>query len=46
MSEIIKAPIETVAQGFVFTEDPRWRNGRLYFSDTTEGEVQWHSDHR
>lgn len=31
--------VETVAAGFVFTEDPRWRDGRLYFSDTIAGRV-------
>lgn len=40
MSAVIRSSIDTVASGFVFTEDPRWRNGRLYFSDTVAGEVR------
>jgi sugar lactone lactonase YvrE len=33
MAAIDLGPVEQVASGFAFTEDPRWRDGRLYFSD-------------
>jgi sugar lactone lactonase YvrE len=39
MTEIMATPLKTLAGGFAFTEDPRWRNGRLYFSDTVAGRV-------
>ena len=29
----VPGPVERVAGGFVFTEDPRWRDGRLFFVD-------------
>jgi gluconolactonase len=32
-------PIEKVADGFVFTEGPMWREGRLWFSDEEGGKV-------
>ncbi len=33
MTEIIRAPIETIAAGFTLAEGPRWHDDRLYFSD-------------
>lgn len=33
MTITISAPVETIASGFTLTEGPRWRDGRLYFSD-------------
>ena len=39
MTVIIDTPIETVATGFTLTEGPRWRNGKLYFSDMFAGQI-------
>jgi len=33
MTTTITAPVETIAEGFTLAEGPRWRNGKLYFSD-------------
>ena len=33
MTTIISTPIETIVRGCTLTEAPRWRDGRLYFSD-------------
>jgi gluconolactonase len=33
------APVELVASGFVFTEGPMWREGRLWFSDEEGGKT-------
>ncbi len=39
MTITMTTALERVASGFIFTEDPRWRAGRLYFSDTLAGKV-------
>jgi sugar lactone lactonase YvrE len=39
MPIIIRTPLEIVADGCLFTEDPRWYRDRLYFSDTIAGRV-------
>ncbi len=36
---MIDRPLKVVAGGHIFTEDPRWHAGRLYYSDTTAGIV-------
>lgn len=35
----LSASLQLVADHCLFTEDPRWRAGRLYFSDTIAGRV-------
>ncbi|HLG86732.1 MAG TPA: SMP-30/gluconolactonase/LRE family protein [Alphaproteobacteria bacterium] len=39
MAEILSGPLEMAASGFAYAEDPRWRNGRLYFSDMYGGKM-------
>ena len=39
MAEILPGPLETLASGFAYAEDPRWRDGRLFFSDMYGGKV-------
>jgi sugar lactone lactonase YvrE len=39
MAEILSGNLEVLAAGFAYAEDPRWRNGRLYFSDMYGGKV-------
>ena len=39
MAEILSRPLDVLASGFAYAEDPRWRNGRLYFSDMYGGKV-------
>jgi sugar lactone lactonase YvrE len=39
MVEILSAQPEVVAAGFAYAENPRWRNGWLYFSDMYGGKV-------
>lgn len=39
MATAITAALRTVADHCLFTEDPRWRADRLYFSDTLAGRV-------
>jgi sugar lactone lactonase YvrE len=39
MAEILSSPLDVLASGFAYAEDPRWRNGRLYFSDMYGGKV-------
>jgi sugar lactone lactonase YvrE len=39
MVESLAGQLEVVAAGFAYAEDPRWRDGRLYFSDMYGGKV-------
>jgi len=39
VAEILSRPLDVLASGFAYAEDPRWRNGRLYFSDMYGGKV-------
>jgi len=39
MVEIMSARPDVVAAGFAYAEDPRWRDGWLYFSDMYGGKV-------
>jgi sugar lactone lactonase YvrE len=39
MTEILPGRLDVLASGFAYAEDPRWRNGRLYFSDLYGGKV-------
>lgn len=39
MTIALDAPLRILADGCLFTEDPRWHAGRLYFSDTLSGRV-------
>jgi sugar lactone lactonase YvrE len=39
MAEVVAQGRQTLADGFCLTEAPRWRNGRLYFSDVHGGKV-------
>lgn len=39
MSILLSTPPRLVADHCLFTEDPRWHAGRLYFSDTIAGRV-------
>ena len=32
-AEVLPGNLKVVPAGFAYAEDPRWRNGRLYFSD-------------
>lgn len=39
MPVTLSSPLQLVAADCLFTEDPRWHAGRLYFSDTIAGRV-------
>jgi len=39
MAKIISGGLRVLATGFAYAEDPRWRDGRLYFSDMYGGKV-------
>ncbi len=39
MAEILSGSLDVLASGFAYAEDPRWRNGRLHFSDMYGGKV-------
>lgn len=39
MTIILDKPLQLLADHCLFTEDPRWHDGRLYFSDTIAGRV-------
>ena len=39
MAEILSGPLDVLASGFAYAEDPRWHDGRLYFSDMYGGKV-------
>lgn len=39
MAERLSGPLDVLATGFAYAEDPRWHDGRLYFSDMYGGKV-------